>query len=241
MPLREAHRTRRRPRTHTGAHQFCQLYGLRDTRGRTQLADLDARVASGQQLLCDLARVRLVEAINARRHVSGNLQCARLSLLRLHVEHDEGRRGRGSNRLSIGFLDRSQRVRERFRLCIPFGEAAHQCRHVVRGMRLDEPIIAARDDQHWRAGIVGLVNGHRCVLQADGPMQHCAHRPSLGLAIAIGHVHGGLFMQCGDELRHHIGRRAVVDDGFLDALEARAGVAGDEFDAEIPEDLRLQV
>ena len=206
MPLREAHRPCRRASARARTDELGELDGLRDPRGRAQLPDLDTRVVRGQQPLRDLSRGGRIHSLDARRHVPGDRQRARFGLLGLHVEHDERGRGGRRDRLPIRLLQRRQRFRQRLRLRVPLRETAHQRCHVVGSVRLDERVVPARDQQQRRAGVVRLVDGHRSVLQSDRSMQHRAHRPAFGFAVAVGHVHRGLFVQRGDELRHRVRR-----------------------------------
>ncbi len=129
----------------------------------------------------------------------------------------------------------------RLRRRVPLGVAADHAGHVVRAVRGDEAEIASGDQQRRRLVVVGLVDRHRRVLDADRPVQQRAHRLAGRLPVAMRHRHRRLLVQRGDELRHHVRRIAVVDERFLNALEARPGIRGDVFDAEIPQHLHHQV
>ncbi len=79
-------------------------------------------------------------------------------------------------------------------------------------MRRDEAEIASGNQQRRRPVVVGLIDRHCGVLDADCSVQQRAHRLARRFAVAVRHRHCRLFMQSGDELRYHVRRIPVVDD-----------------------------
>ncbi len=97
----------------------------------------------------------------------------------------------------------------------------------------------AEDDVDGDAVGVGVVNRHGSVLQADGAVGHDHHGFAFDLGVAVGHGDGGFLVQAGEEFGVLV--IAVVDDGFVEATEAGAGVRGAIFDAERLDDVNHEI
>ncbi len=79
-------------------------------------------------------------------------------------------------------------------------------------------------DKHRRAVEIGVVDAHRRVQQADQVMDDGDHRFALGAGIAMGDLHGDLFMLAGEHRRIVL---AVIDQRVMQAAVARAGIERD--------------
>ena len=77
---------------------------------------------------------------------------------------------------------------------------------------------------------VGVVDRHGGVLQADGAVRHDHHRLAFDLGVAVRHGDRGFFVAAGEQFGILVA--AVIDDGFVQAAEAGAGIGGAIFDAE---------
>ena len=95
--------------------------------------------------------------------------------------------------------------------------------------------MVAEDHVHGDAIAPGVIDRHRGVLQADGPVRHDGERLAFGLEIAVRHGDRRLFVQAGDELGTRVA--AVVDHRLVQAAEARAGVRANELEIERLEDI----
>jgi hypothetical protein len=57
--------------------------------------------------------------------------------------------------------------------------------------------------------------------------------------VAVGDADGGLFVAAGDQLGRFVA--AVIDDGFVQATECRAGIGGDVFEPEGLDDVHHEI
>ena len=94
-------------------------------------------------------------------------------------------------------------------------------------------VVEARHEVDGHAVAVGVEDGHRGVLDADGAVQQGHHRLARDLGVAVGHAHRRLLVQAGQELGPPVA--AVVDDRLLQPLEARPAVRRAVLDVERPQ------
>jgi hypothetical protein len=84
------------------------------------------------------------------------------------------------------------------------------------------------DHQEDRNAIrISVIDGHCCVLCSNSSMQQRHDRLAFDLRVTMSHRHGRLFVTARQQFR--LGVAAVVDDGFVETLKARAGIRRDEF------------
>ena len=242
MTLRKTHRLDPGARRDRGAHDLGKRDGGFDPGRRSQAADGNVRVAGGEQLLGQLPGLPVTDAVDARRPERRHLEVAGVLLLQFGIEHDHrGSAGR-CDRLAIALLEVIERVGQRLRPRVPFRVRACDAGDVVGGLRPQEVrVVASDDDHHRRLRVIGLIDRHRCVHEADRAVDHCDHRAAFGFGVAVGHIDGGFFVQRRDELGPVIRSIAVVDDRFLQALEAGRRIGGDVLDIEVAQDLHHEV
>ena len=77
------------------------------------------------------------------------------------------------------------------------------------------------------------------MLQADGAVRHDHHRLAFDLGVAVRHGDRRFFVAAGEQLGVLVA--AVVDEGFVQAAEAGAGIGGDVFEAERLDDVDHEV
>ncbi len=100
-----------------------------------------------------------------------------------------------------------------------------------------EPV--AREDHDRHAVDPRVVDGHRRMLQSHGAVDGDTHGLAGGLRVAVRHRDGRFLVHAGEELRHPVA--AVVDEGLVQAAEARAGVGGHVVEAERLDDVDHEV
>lgn len=153
------------------------------------------------------------------------------------VRHEDHRTHRRRHRDLIGADRRFAEMLQRSGRIIPFRVVAHDHRpvlHRVIGLDAGAPHGRVGDvggehaDRHAIA--IGVVDRHRCVLQADRRMDEIEDRLAFDLGIALRHRDRDFFVQAGEPFGRGI--LAVIDEGFLQAAEARARHRGDVFDAQ---------
>ena len=181
-------------------------------------------------------QVRRREAAR-RRHLHFAIQPF---LLHRHVEADIGRPEGGR----CGDLVRAQhRLHGGLggtRLVVPFDVGAHQGTLVGGGVDPVDPrptLVgidrAGRPEDHHRHTVAPSVEDrHGRMHQPDIGMQRYRHRPVGRAAIAVGDRHGMLLVQAEHDLRVAVAE--IVDDGILQAAEARARHHGDVGQVERP-------
>src|ERR1043166_1953610 len=81
------------------------------------------------------------------------------------------------------------------------------------------------DDEHRRPIDVGIVNPHWCMEQTDDVMNDRYHRLAARFGVAMGNLHGDLFMIAED---HRWLVFAVVYERIVQAAKTRAGIERDE-------------
>ncbi len=185
----------------------------------------------------------------SRRHELRDRELVRVldrALLQLHVGHEQHgfhRRRRGH---AIRAHGRFGEVLQRAGLVVPLHEIAHERRGILHrviplraGSALGGVDAGARDDEDRNAIAPRVVQTHRGMLQAHGAMRHDHHRLAGGLRVAVRDRHRRLLVQARQELGLAIA--AVVDDGFVQAAKARAGIGRDVLEIERLDDVDHEV
>ena len=167
-------------------------------------------------------------------------------LLQAGIERDGdrsiGRRHRDLVRTHEGLREMLQRD---WRV-VPLGEISHQRVDVLRGVDGRHPrrpmrgieIVAADHDQGY-AIAPGVVDGHRCMLQADRAVTERHQRLAGDLEVAVRHGDRGFLVRAGEKFRHLVA--AVVDQRLVDGAEARSRVRRQIFDIEGLDDVDHEV
>jgi len=188
---------------------------------------------SVEQTFGDLPRTCRIDGDKHRRLVSRNLRIRRVVFLDLASQHYQRRSHRRRNGLVVGTLNGHQRLIDGLWLGIPFRIAPDHPGHIVRGVRGNEVRIITGDHQDRHTVIVGLVHGHGPVLNSNGAVQQRQHGFALGLGVSMRHGYRRLLVQRGDELRHLVGRIAVVYERLLQTFKTRSRVCSHVFDTEL--------
>ena len=163
--------------------------------------------------------------------------CGTRALLHVVVYHQHHRPHGRRHSEFVGPNGGFGEVAQRSGFIVPLDVIADHRRHILSAVvRIDAvcPRAAvhpvADDDVDRHPVGVGVVDRHRGVLQSDDAVQHRHHRLALDLGEAMRHGHRRLFVAAGQQLRHLVA--AVVDDGFVQAFEARAWIRSNVLEAE---------
>ncbi len=89
-------------------------------------------------------------------------------------------------------------------------------------------------DEHDRGAVApGVIDGHAGMLDADRAVRsHCQWLTG-HLVVAVPHRNGVFLVRAGQKLRFRVA--TVVDEGFLQAAEARARIRRNVIDIEAPQ------
>ena len=206
---------------------------------------------------CAATSIRAASAM-AAESPSGGVNCRSLGMCtaRSSAEWDfpavrHRRRGaRATWAASWRFCRRARPIRRsgarRSRSIVPLDVIAHHGGGVLDAvspfdgeMRLVASRMIADDDVNRNAVAPGVVNRHGGVLESDGAVSHDEKRLAFDLGVAMSHGDGGFFVAAGDELGILIA--AVIDDRFVQAAKARAGIGADVLDSERLDDIDHEV
>src|SRR5215475_10156875 len=127
---------------------------------------------------------------------------------------------------------------QRGRLVVPFGVVAHARRDVDSRMYPLRCAVAAlvgfqdiaADDIDRHPVAPGVVYRHGGVLQADHTVTDHGERLAFHLGVAVAHRHGDFLVRASEDFRLEV--LAVVDDGFVEATEARRAIHREIVDVE---------
>ena len=157
-------------------------------------------------------------------------------LLNAAVGDEQHRRHRRCHHQLVGAEHAGRELRQAVGLVVPLHVAARHVGHVggvVRRHGALDVHAGNHEDRHTVA--VGVVDGHRSVLNPDHAVQQHEHRTAFDLGVAVRHGHRGFLVQRGQKLRCLV--VAVVDDRLVESLEARAGIGGRVVEAERANDV----
>ncbi len=162
----------------------------------------------------------------------GNAQFFRIVdrvFLQFGVEREHHRPHRRGGGDLVGAHRQFGEMLQRYRLIVPLGVVAHAGRDIdrrVHPFRRRAALVGFDDgaahDVDGHAVAPGIVHGHRRVLQADDAVADHGHRLALDLGVAVAHRHRDLLVRAGENFRLDVA--AVVDDGLVQAAEARGAV-----------------
>ncbi len=186
-------------------------------------------------------RRELAELGDMQRQVIGNR-----ILLQLGIGHQQhGQRGRGHGDL-VGAHGGFGEVGERSGQVVPLDEVADHGGGVLNAVRpfhggdaLGGVDDIADDHVDGSAVAPGVINGHGGMLEPDGAVREYGDGLAFDLRVPVSHGHGGLFMAAGDEFGILVA--AIVDDGFVQAAEARSGIGADVLDAQRLDDVDHEI
>ena len=207
-----------RRRRGRGPDQLRELHRETDSIRRSQTADGDPRVLRVEQRFRNLTRLAGIHTRNLRRVIRRHLHRSGFFLLQLHVDHDHRRTTRRRDRFVIGALNRDERLLQRLRRGVPLRVAAHHAGHIVGAVRGNETQVPSRDQQGGGRSTPDRSTSRRAGCRSS---RAAARRLARRLAVAMRHRHRGFLVKRSNELRLDVGRVAVIDDRFLNALEAR--------------------
>jgi hypothetical protein len=94
-----------------------------------------------------------------------------------------------------------------------------ECTHSAALVGLDE---GAADDVDRHAIAPSIVHGHGGMLEADDAVADHGQRLAFDLGVAMAHRHRDFLVRTGENLRLDVA--AMVDDGFVEAAEARGAI-----------------
>jgi hypothetical protein len=202
-------------------------------------AGIDARILRADEQARRLAHgVRIAD--RKRRHRQprdAHRRRGHRPFLHVVIEDNQDRLHRRRHRDLIGAHHRLGERRERRRLIVPLHAVAHDEPHVLSAVIRVHAVRArpgitkvAGDDEHGHAVGIGVVDRHRCVLQANVAVHDREHRLAFDLGVAVRHRDRRLFVAARQQLRHPV--FAVVDDRFVQPFEARSRIRGDVLEAE---------
>ncbi len=243
VPTREIHALDERGVAHRRLQQFRELdHPQQALRRAGRAPGDDHRVVGGHEQLRQLVDSRGISrgrrSDGQPRHPQPMTVFLRNRLL-LHrrIGHEDHRAMRRRHRNLVGAHSGFGEVDERGRRVVPFGAVADHRRailHRVRPLRIGAPPLRVEDvaehDVDGHTIGVGVVDGHRRVLQAHGAMGHHHHRLAFDLRVAVRHGHRRLFVKAGQQLRRAVA--AVIDDRFVQCGERGPGIGGDVLEAE---------
>ena len=210
-------------------------------RARVAIGD-DHRILCVDEHLSDFCQRVLVagDRRHARQFRDRRLAVRRQRVvLHLAIEDQERRRHRRRHADLVGADGGVGEVLERGRRVVPFDVVAHHRGRILHRMRPDRGAatlgcierIAGHDvDRHAIAP--GIVDRHRGVLQADGPVREDQHRLAFDLGIAVRHGDRRFLVRAGVPFQIRI-----VDQRFVQPAEAGTRVGGDLGDAETLDDI----
>ena len=167
-------------------------------------------------------------------------------LLQFGVGYQQhGQRGRRHGDL-VGAHGRFGEVGKRGGQVVPLDEVADHGGGVLNAMRpfhrgdaLGGVDDIADDHVDGSAVAPGVVYGHGGMLEPHGAVREYGDGLALDLGVPVSHGHGGLFVAAGDEFGAFV--PAVVDDGFVQAAEARSGIGADVLDAQRLDDVDHEI
>jgi hypothetical protein len=100
-------------------------------------------------------------------------------------------------------------------------------------------LLVAENDENRNAICICVIDCHRGMLQTHGAMGHDQERFAFDLEVPVGHCDRRLFVAASDPLRVFIA--AIVNEGFLQATEARTRVGTDEIKTQALQDIRHEI
>ena len=150
----------------------------------------------------------------------------RLGVLHVIVDGDRDRPHGRRHRDRIRARGRFRKVPQRHRIVVPLRHVADDRGRILRAVdpehlarALGRVLRVAEHEKYRHAIAPRVVDRHRRVLGADGPVHADEHGFALDLRVAVGHGHRDLFVRAGDAFG--IAVPCVIDDRLMDADEAR--------------------